>query len=391
MWLPILLLLVAAASAAAAFLVLRRKPRPPREYRPHDYAALPPDGTWTHPRFDPGPALHPSSRLLEHQPPHWRDELSQVGARMRKGGVRRIVFVHGTFVGADPLSLFDTLGSLLAGAGDEIAQLLRSLSAAPGKLVTDVGNWTPQYVALAEAALGIPGLDFRWSSGNNHLSRLRAAVSLAHQLAAENHKGRSLLIGHSHAGQVFSILLQLVTGAATAPKLIEIAVRDGANLDQLHADLRTLARRRFDVVTFGTPARYGWTVDERHRLLHVINHRSQEPRGGSPFSGFLSTQEGDYVQQWGIAGSDLMFGSARERELNESLDAVLGTGADRKHWLTQVRHRRRVPDTGRTCLVDYGDRGGLVPNFIGTLFGHGVYTTFGAMLFNLRLIADELY
>jgi hypothetical protein len=382
MWLPLLLLAVAMVLAAGAFVVLRRKPRPARECRPHDYAAPPPAGTWEHHRFDPGPALYSDA---------WRAELNGLGARMRAKGVRRVVFVHGTFVGTDPVSLFDVIGRLLAGAGDEVAAVLKTLKVAPARLVTDLGNWTAQYVSLVERGLGIPCLDFRWSSANHHLSRLRAAVSLAHVLAAEKESGRLLLIGHSHAGQVFSLLLQMVTGAKTAPALIDAAVKDGAQLDTLHADLRRLARRRFDIVTFGTPTRYGWTVDERHRLLHVINHRGDEPRGGGPFSGFLSTQDGDYVQQWGICGSDLVAGSERERELNQRLDEILGCGTDRRAWLAYVRHRRRIADAGRTFLVDYGDRGGLVPNCLGTLFGHGVYTTHGAMLFNLRLISSFFY
>jgi len=33
----------------------------------------------------------------------------------------------------------------------------------------------------------------------------------------------------------------------------------------------------------------------------------------------------------------------------------------------------------------------VLPNCLGTLFGHGVYTTYEAMLFNARLLADHFY
>ena len=87
-----------------------------------------------------------------------------------------------------------------------------------------------------------------------------------------------------------------------------------------------------------------------------------------------------------------MAAAQRERELNQRLDAILGPGSDARAWREHMRHRRRIHDGGHTCLVDYGDRApGLMPNCLSTLFGHGVYTTTAAMLFNLRLVTDKLY
>jgi hypothetical protein len=51
----------------------------------------------------------------------------------------------------------------------------------------------------------------------------------------------------------------------------------------------------------------------------------------------------------------------------------------------------RVHPSGRTMLVDYQDQSSVVPNFFQTLFGHGIYTHYEVMLFNTRLITDQLY
>ena len=67
-----------------------------------------------------------------------------------------------------------------------------------------------------------------------------------------------------------------------------------------------------DIVTFGTPIRYGWDSAGYARLLHFINHRPAEglPEYRAPFppklDDVLSAADGDYVQQLGIAGTNVM-------------------------------------------------------------------------------------
>ena len=71
---------------------------------------------------------------------------------------------------------------------------------------------------------------------------------------------------------------------------------------------------------------------------------------------------------------------------------TIGAGYDVKAWLQHVRHGARVPRDGFSDLVDYGDRGTCaLPNCLATCFGHGVYTSYDAMLFNARLFADHFY
>jgi hypothetical protein len=162
-------------------------------------------------------------------------------------------------------------------------------------------------------------------------------------------------------------------------------------VEELMQLARTVSRARLDIATFGMPPRYGFATNSRCRALHVVNHRGEEPHAGS-LTGVLHTEHGDYVQQWGIAGSDLPPNTAKERELAVRLDALLGAGSDVKAWLQHVRHRTRVSQHGFSYLVDYGDRSvGKMPNCLGTCFGHGVYTTYDAMLFNAQLLATHFY
>ena len=82
---------------------------------------------------------------------------------------------------------------------------------------------------------------------------------------------------------------------------------------------------------------------------------------------------------------------AKDRELNERLDRVLGVGSDLRAWLRHVADGLRVSPYGHTLLVDYGDQARVVPNFWATGFGHAAYTRREAMLFHVRLVADHFY
>jgi hypothetical protein len=125
-------------------------------------------------------------------------------------------------------------------------------------------------------------------------------------------------------------------------------------------------------------------------LVHIVNHRGRDPEGGTPF-GALVTKAGDYVQQFGVSGSDTLALSRRERRLNAALDVALGRGFSLTAWAVNLRNRRRLPTVGFTYLTDFRDASPLQPNFHKTAFGHGVYTRYHTMLFLHRLIAVHFY
>ena len=250
---------------------------------------------------------------------------------------------------------------------------------------------------LFGAATRLPCSLFVWSSENTHTARLSAAVRLVGHLAErfEGHRAseggrRALLVGHSHAGQVFALALQLVHAVEHAPLLLDVAERLGEDRDWLSLHLERLRELELEVVTMGTPVRYGWPRESQARLLHIVNHRGAEPVGGR-LDGVRSTRDGDYVQQWGVAGSDLPAPSPQLRQLNGILDEALGPGCAPRIWLDNLRHRRRVHHGGHTLLVDYRDddpRGR--PNFLATNFGHSVYTRRRSMEFLTAAIAGAL-
>ncbi len=387
---------LAAAAIAALFIAwwLRQRQRP-APCLPHQYELSPAAESFALRALEPMPSVVRAPPVLEAQSLAWRAAMETVGNRLRRAGVRQVVFVHGTFVGHDPTLMLSTLEGPLSALGPGLLPTLRRLSkSSSDRVFGDLGNYTTEYAALFEGALGggIPATRFLWSSANHHLARLRAAADLLRLLASSGlGRARALLLGHSHGGQVLALLTQLVYPAKTAPALWAALRELGEPQEELRELARTVARARLDIATFGMPPRYGFATGPRCRAMHVVNHRGDEPLAGS-LGGVLYTEGGDYVQQWGIAGSDLPPATAKERELAARLDALLGAGCDAKAWLQHVRHRARVSQHGFSYLVDYGDRGmGGMPNCLRTCFGHGVYTSYEAMLFNAHLLAAHFY
>ena len=347
----------------------------------------------------------------EDQPTLWREALARVGQRLEAWGVVRLVLVHGTFVGDDPFSILAVVRSLVPGLPAEMDRALAGLArSASRQVLRDHGNFLPEYAELLGRGLSstVRVDRFSWSASNHHVARLEAAAELADALhrslraprgtsrprmpiAAESSAGpRFLLMGHSHAGQVFALLMQMLAGVEHLAALLAVLDQRGIDVPRLERQLDRLRGAVFDVITLGTPPRYGWPSWPGYRLLHIINHRGSTTQAGS-LRGLLHTTDGDYIQQWGIAGSDLPATDPETRKLNRQLDAVLGVGADTKAWRAYVRAGVRVPSSGTTLLVDYCDGSRLRPNAVESFFGHAVYTRKQVMLFNLERIAEHLY
>ncbi len=382
-------LAVAALAFAAGYVVALRRTRRSLALL---HEAVPPL------RADP-PQLEPARVKFAQEPeegtPEWRREMQEVGERMRGARVRLAFFVHGSFVGDDPLAIAHTVEGALP-ALPEVGRALRGFTRAQiSRVLGDLSNFPRDYVEAFANATGVPAADFTWSGENHHTARIQGAVRLARALAL--HGGgalrpgdRVLLVGHSHGGQLFAILSQLLARARGYEELLAAARARDEDLGALEDHLALLRRCEVDVVTFGTPPRYGWARGAGFRLLHVVNHRGAAPRASS-LLGFLHTRSGDYVHQLGGHGSDFPAPTAVERSANARLEAVLGEGTNLRAWLRQLASGVRVPTEGQTVLVDYGDAASVVPNFWATGFGHAAYTRRDAMLFHARLVATELY
>lgn len=331
-----------------------------------------------------------STSLDEHSA-EWRAEMRAVGERYAAASVEAVVFVHGTFTGSDPLSAYRAVERALPGFGRDLARTLRAKTRGyVQRVLGDVGNFGGGYVRLFEEALRphgarIPCTDFVWSSENHHVGRLEGALGLLRALATHaalgsGTGGRLLVIGHSHAGQLFALVTQLLARSIATEAILDIARARSLDVVALEADLETLEGRAVDFVTFGAPARYAWATVSGVRALHVI--------GIAP-EGAKASLSGDWVRKLGAEGSDFPPLDGEDRRINAALARSLGAGFAPAKLAAAVRSGMSLPSYGEVAFVDYADKG--LSSVVTSGLGHGTYTRLDAMLFHARLVADRLY
>ncbi|MBS2012216.1 MAG: hypothetical protein JST00_04985 [Deltaproteobacteria bacterium] len=313
----------------------------------------------------------------------WRAAMASVGTRLRKADVGAVVFVHGTFTGSDPLSAVQLVERVLPPrAAAPVAGALRRVTrAAVERVLGDLGHFSAGYTDLFEHAVNdtddaavhpIACTTFAWSSENHHLGRVEAALGLLRVLATHHEiggGGRVLVLGHSHAGQIFALVTQMIASVLTAETVRDVARVRRLDVTSYDVDRLTLARAPIDFVTFGSPVRYAWAETGHTRALHVVSG-------------------GDWVQRIGGASSDFPPFHVEDRRANAALEASLGasfepSSALRALWTPPPLEARNV------VLVDYGDAALL--DRIGTGLGHGGYTRLDAMLFHADLVTRMLY
>lgn len=347
--------------------------------------------------------------------------MRHVGSAYRAAGVRAIYLAHGTFVGADALGMLADFARLFPAASHSLRQLAKQLV---DRTFGEIGNYTTEFARLFQSSLAdetgvtIPVRLFQWSSENNHIGRADAAVRLIDELASLELTAddRLLLWGHSHAGNVFALATNLLAGNRAAvdaffssarwyyrwPLFGWIDIPQWERVRQFlvaRADEQAPAHRNFpqlDIATFGTPIRYGWNADGYAQLMHFVHHR---PTAGLPayrtsfppkIEDLLTAEQGDYVQQFGIAGTNLMpsLFSWRtwwaDRRLNRLLEGDLPPG----DLTERLCAGRRVPDVGQTLLVNYRP---LPDDVIEHHAGHAIYTRREWLLFHAEEVAREFY
>ena len=379
--------------------------------------------------------------------PAWLDAMAAHGKQMAQAGVRAVVFLHGTHLGSDLFGMgrLDEAGGLKRGYSrgipgmEALLALMRQdtngVPAMPGgknppyadddatkKLIDeqagDAGNFTTAYVELFKKAVtrsaSRPILCVRllWSCEQHHLGRAEAAVRLLHRLrafCAEHGFGagdRILVQAHGQAGLVMALLSNLVAPGKSAMrdavlKHLKSVMPDGAIalFESLVPGGGVLNGATLDVVTFGTPVRYGWDPSGLGKLLHVVNHRPMRVDGKR----WLAKMElpqitmempiawgGDYVQQLAIAGSDAVTSSEQAKAVNKALWELLEPWDGFEHWLECARRTTRCQNDGQCLLVDYKDSTGST-EARDHLYGHAAYTRMSAMLFNMGEIVQALY
>ena len=334
------------------------------------------------------------------------DRLAAVGVRFQQLGVTTIGLMHGTFVGTDAFGVVREIGRMLPSLSEPLRQAGKELT---DRFAGESGNFTPEFAELFQRHLSrdiddpIRVTTFDWSSENNHTGRADGAIRLIDRLFHFRSNERVLLFGHSHAGNVFAIVSNLLAGDQidrdrffdATESFYQYENDDGRVVDlpvweRVRNQLRELGgeRRNIDFVTFGTPVRYGWDPSRVNSILHFVQHR---PTADLPIYRvpFPPVTGGDIVQQVAVAGTDFLpyMLSRRTRLAERKLERLLQPGLRRRQILERLRCGQRVHADGLNLLVNYADDPESVR---AKMLGHGVYTRREWLVFHAEAIAARL-
>ncbi|MFP6611297.1 MAG: hypothetical protein VB835_03215 [Pirellulales bacterium] len=341
--------------------------------------------------------------------PEFAHRMRAVGRQLRSAGVETIFLVPGTFVGDDTWGIHHALDRFLPRFADWSR---RSLKRLVDWIMRDVTNYPPDYVATLNNGINEPNQspitvrNFTWSGMNNHIGRIAGAVGLIHALqqARIAPEKRILIWGHSHAGNIMALMTNLLA----ADRNVLQQLYDSTSLyfrakdaiwqrtfEKLLENTRPLAKVSLDLVTFGTPIRYGWDSGGYSRLLHFVNHHPFDERRPyltrPPQSMFdlLRGRDGDYVQQFGIAGSNfIMPFIPRNLKADRRLTKFFTPEQHWFHVFRKVRQGMRVADEGKSLLIAYPRE---PSRWIEHFMGHGTYTLKRWMLFHAEEVSKQLY
>ncbi len=349
--------------------------------------------------------------------------------------VRDVLVVHGTFAGNDPFGIADTLRSigrsLPAGAitldrvADAVVQKTKPLA---DSITGDVGNYTADYVArFRELVQGDPSVELLqppWTGQNHHCARADLAVRLFCRLLefAPGPDERVLLWGHSHAGNAFAILSNLLANDRNSVATFFECHEERSEPHWMTAR-EELAQARGPhplawsllIAAFGTPVRYGWDTSGFRHLTHFLHHRNYNEE--SPFltkplfppqslPDTVTAKYGDWVQAFGIVGTDV--DTPVSAQVNRRLALLLESGLEEPVHGTDTRFLvpQRIRDAcarwktgtrchadGRNLLLEYEPCGRRIAAGLAvedSLLGHGVATTIDWLPAHLALLLSTL-
>lgn len=407
-------------------------------------------------RKSPGDRLVTAELAVGAQPdsPTWVEAMAQCGTRLSQAGVRAMIFMHGSIIGTDVFGMqrLDEVGGLKRGYSRGVSGVDALLAAMreggngipqlPGGLkpplvnddatkkvlddqLGDAGNFTSAAVGLFQKAVNknlatpLACIRYLWSSEHHHLGRAIAAVRLLDELRGlcESQKfstgDRILVEAHGQAGLVLALVSNLLCPSAIMgrPKLFALlsgyAQQSGLadvtallpKLEPLLASGSLLNGTALDVVTLGTPVRYGWDPSGLGKLMHVVNHRNLRSDGKTWLSKMELPQVtmempiawgGDYMQELAVAGSDAMPTTEAAKAANKAVWELVEPYDGFERWLECARRAVRFPSEGRCLSVDYKDSTGST-NPRDHYYGHAAYTRLNVMLFNTTEIVRALY
>jgi hypothetical protein len=420
---------------------------------------MPEDNNFHHAKYsrsDPGDRVS----YLTFEPgaapfsPAWKESLGVAGKTLHDSGVRAVLLLYGSYLGADLFGAerLDAVGGLKRGYSrgipglESLLAMLRpgnyqkcqedstvtppftnddATKARIDKCVKDHGNFTAEYQKGLQEALSsssstpITCVRHLWASRHHHLGRMEGALNLLHELIRLqqelhlNQDHRILILAHGQAGQLMALLSNLLGPEESFVRgdLIEALgqfygqsdpppppLAHLQELDQFLVTQQTQTFPALDVVTLGTPIRYGWNTKGIGKLLHMVNHRPIRSDGKRWLAKMdlpnivmemPAIMGGDYVQQLAVASTDAVPATPLEEEFNQTLQENLEPYNGFERWLECARRVARCPNDGQCLLIDYQDTGEGPP--AEHLYGHACYTRLSTLLFQARHITTALY
>jgi len=355
-----------------------------------------------------------ASPQLPIQSEEFTAPLRAAGQGMHAAGVDAIYLVHGTFTGHDAWGIIRQIARFSPQATPWMERMAKNTV---DFVMRDYGNYSQQYANLFERAINgegptrIPVRLFHWTSENHHLGRADCAVRLLDELQRQyaGSTARVLLWGHSHAGNAFALMTNLIgANAAMRSQFFRAAspyfFRRGRPRDEvwgrvcksLRRSDNPLAHLKIDLVTFGAPIRYGWDTRVVGGLLHYVYHRQAKslPEFRAKFpptvDEVMRAAGGDYIHQLGIANTNfppsLLDWSSWSA--NRRLGRLLQSGIRPSDLYGHLRAGMRVAEQGETVLVDYGEPEKAIHRHAA---GHAIYTQLEWLPFHAQDVCRRLY
>ena len=420
---------------------------------------MPEDNNFRHSKYsrsDPGDRVTYLTLEPGAQPftPAWQDALGVAGKTLHDSGVRMVLLLYGSYLGADLFGAgrLDELGGLKRGYSrgipglESLLALLRpadyqrcqgdtaitppflnndATKTRLDELVQDRGNFTAEYQQGLQDALSSSGsspitcVRHLWSSWHHHLGRVEATLELLHELThlqqtlQLNEKHRILIIAHGQAGQLAALLSNFLgpEESFVREELLEVlgqfySQSDDprpalAHLQELEQFLATNQSQTFpilDVVTLGTSVRYGWNTNGIGKLLHLVNHRPLRSDGKT----WLAKMDLPQI----VMEMPMVLGGDYVQQLAvASTDIVPATPQEEE--LNQTLRENLEPFDGFERWLECARRVTRCPNdgqcllidyqdagegpTAEHLYGHACYTRLSSLLFQTRQIVKALY
>ena len=393
---------------------------------------MPVKNRFHHQPYPTTPTIKPEFVRLEHQVLSTPGTYSALHTKHR---IREVILVHGTFVGDDPLGVSAALrsaGESVPWIGERFVAFASSLSERTKQktndTLKDIANFTPEFRDAFQKLVGgdprIQLLEPGWSSQNHHLARADLAVRLLcalDDLQLDLTHERVLLWGHSHAGQGFALLSNLLANDREAVE--RFFAIGGETRDEYWTQASSILAsangphplaKAVIVASFGTPVRYGWDSEGYRYLLHISHHQpfdTEHPTQGRPLyplpktDDLVNARSGDWIQLGGIAGTDSP--TVMERKTIDAFGELFETGlaapvltldpppivpTKLRQLCARWKLGTRTHTDGRNLLVDYKECG---REWLGlpverSVLGHGVATTLDWLPAHLKLVLEWL-